>query len=67
MDWISVNNGLPKQGKNVLVFALSPYIGTTEIAIDRLEEGENKPVWLYMHGWYTVTHWQPLPEPPKED
>lgn len=65
-QWISVKDRLPEQGKNVLVFALSPAIKTKEIVIDRLEDGENKLVWMYTHGWYTVTHWMPLPEPPNK-
>lgn len=28
--------------------------------------GEKNPVWLYTHGWFEVTHWLPLPEPPAE-
>ena len=67
MEWISVKDGLPEKSKNVLVFAVSPCAKTAEIAIDRLEEGENKPVWMFTHGWYTVTHWMPLPEPPKSN
>ena len=57
---------LPDKGKNVIVYATAKYIGGEKTAIDRLEEGENHPIWMYTHGWFEVTHWMPLPEPPEE-
>lgn len=65
-EWISVKERLPEKGQNVLVFATSKYIGTEKISIDRLEEGERDSIWFFTHGWFDVTHWMPLPEPPKE-
>lgn len=62
-EWISVEERLPEKGKCVLVYATSN-IGANEIAIDRLEEGECHPIWVYTHGWFEVTHWMPLPQPP---
>lgn len=66
-EWISVEEKLPEKGENVLVYAIAKYIGDTKIGIDKLEEGERRPVWFYTHGWFEVTHWMPLPEPPGED
>lgn len=65
--WISVKERIPNKGENVLVFATGTYCKGWKFAIDRLEDGEKNPRWLYTHGWFKVTHWMPLPEPPKED
>ena len=63
--WISVTERLPEKDKDVLVYAITKFIGGSKIAIDKLEEGECHPIWLYTHGWFEVTHWMPLPEPPE--
>lgn len=63
-EWVSVEDRLPEKGENVLVYAIAKHIGVTKISIDKLEEGERRPVWLYTHGWFEVTHWMSLPEPP---
>lgn len=63
-EWLSVEERLPEKGENVLVYAIAKYIGDTKIGIDKLEEGERRPVWFYTHGWFEVTHWMPLPEAP---
>ena len=63
--WIPVTERLPDTDKDVLVYATTKFIGGSKIAIDKLEEGEQRPIWLYTHGWFEVTHWMPLPEPPE--
>lgn len=63
--WISVKERLPNKGQNVLVFCNSRYAKGWKFAIDSLEEGEKNPIWIYTHGWFEVTHWMPLPEPPE--
>ena len=57
--WISVKERLPRSGDTVLVY---------------YRRGESRGVYILryvgrwvMADWHTkVTHWQPLPEPPKE-
>lgn len=49
-EWISVKDRLPQEHKNYLVFTKH---GVTEILKYDGDAG-------------VVTHWQPLPEPPKE-
>lgn len=66
-EWVSVEDRLPEKGENVLVYAIAKHIGVTKISIDKLEEGERRPVWLYTHGWFEVTHWMPLPAPPAKE
>lgn len=63
--WTPVEERLPDTDKDVLVYATTKFIGGSKIAIDKLEEGEQRPIWLYTHGWFEVTHWMPLPEPPE--
>lgn len=65
--WISVRDMLPEKGVCVLVRAKTKFAAGESICIDRLEDGEKRPVWFYTHGWYEVTHWMHLPEPPKEE
>lgn len=66
-QWIPVTERLPDTDKDVLVYATTKFIGGFKIAIDKLEEGEQHPIWLYTHGWFEVTHWMPLPEPPESE
>lgn len=66
MEWISCDKRLPDKGKNVLALAVSNYTNEKSLCIDRWEDGENGPVWIYTSGWYIVTHWMPLPKPPKD-
>lgn len=61
--WISVEEALPEEKRAVLVWQpqyLNSYVVT-------LSEGE----WYVFGGYGTkvfgVTHWRPLPEPPKEE
>ena len=59
-NWISVKDRLPEEGENVLTYGARPFYDV--FYINRLinkESGE----WLYDG----VTHWMPLPEPPKDD
>lgn len=61
-EWISVKERLPKAGEDVIAY---------------LGEGIFEICWMLKDGcWETrdayldtdaVTHWQPLPEPPKEE
>ena len=59
--WISVKDGLPEKWQNVLVvrtdgaFRLD-FIGSLDVWYDDVN-----------FVGYPVTHWMPLPEPPKED
>ena len=58
-DWISVDDRLPELYKNVLTID-----SEGKIFINWLEEvTETKSYFAY--GSWSVTHWQPLPEPPK--
>ncbi len=69
MEWINVKDRLPTENqKSILVYDSYKYI--VSIAIFKRDE-ENMPLpmpWYTMHDDilhnYTVTHWQPLPEPP---
>lgn len=59
MAWISVKEKLPEEDTRVLVHVDSDR-SYTKIDTDRILDG----IWVR---WCTdVTHWMPLPEPPKE-
>lgn len=64
-EWISVNDRLPDEGKRVILATLfGIYAGWRRVPKARERSG----VWRIEHVWYEsgcVSHWQPLPEPPK--
>lgn len=63
VKWISVKGELPKEKERVLVFLKNNghTKGYTRIDTDRLIKGS----WIR---WGScVTHWMPLPEPPKKE
>ena len=62
MEWISVKKMKPPEG-NIFLTWSNPYIRTAEILYD--EDG----VINWLDGGFVfegVTHWMPLPEPPKD-
>lgn len=80
MQWISVKDRLPERGEQVLLIAYG--WKDTTVYIGRLEHMSPETSWLTgitskesewcIQGWSylrepIVTHWMPLPEPPKED
>ena len=79
--WTSVKDRLPEIGERVLVFGVGKYehfVGSTMTAITCMSDAnlidcrlKTQPYWLepwqYYLTDYEITHWMPLPEPPKED
>ena len=59
MKWISVKDRLPKQYELVLVFNRNNFYLAIREGIEFYEYKEEYSI--------SVTHWMPLPEPPKED
>ena len=60
--WHRVEEGMPDDSREVIIFTVSGIIGVGSFI---------RPNW---YQWYSggglpvdVTHWMPLPEPPKED
>ena len=63
--WISVEERLPEQGKRYLVIRLDDVTKTQ--FIDILWYDAHDLWWNRLYkGQYNVTHYRPLPEPPKE-
>lgn len=72
-EWISVKDRLPSQGKHVLAYSLDPL---NKGCFRAYWSGD-----IYYPSWncypigsnasdglvFDITHWMPLPEPPKED
>ena len=62
--WISVKDRLPKDDGDYLVYTREEYIGLFWFDRDEKEWTEESD-FPCLEGY--VTHWMPLPEPPKED
>lgn len=64
--WIPVTERLPEQGKRYLVIRYD-YVTNTPF-VDILWHDAHDLWWNRLYkGQYAVTHWMPLPEPPKEE
>ena len=61
MEWISVKDRLPEKWEDVLI--CNCY---SEVDTDMIWENPSGSFEFYFEGG-NVTHWMPLPEPPKED
>ena len=66
--WISVEERLPEEYNRVLAVDVDGYMMTGEI-IRILDDRHRKTAYYCDNGYDSlsnVTHWMPLPEPPKE-
>lgn len=76
--WISVEEKMPPEDTEVLVYAtekikgfgsvtaICEYRETTSIFCNKTGRYDWSSPWEYFHVDYKITHWMPLPEPPKE-
>lgn len=67
--WVSVEKRLPKLGEEVLVYYRwinPPEKGSITRDFMHIHDISMEPVW-HKHKGGKVTHWMPLPEPPKEE
>lgn len=71
--WISVEDRLPEDDVNVIVYAVSNNGDYTIVITSHTHKlyGFNiegwSPPWQYFFMHYTITHWMPLPERAKEE
>lgn len=66
MKWISVEERLPELNQGVLIYFKGYITGGHIIKVDHLIKYHNNPAeWKYTQGLSKITHWMPLPEPPK--
>ena len=68
-EWISVKERLPELGEEVLVYyhwITPPEKASITRDSMHIHDRSMKPVWG-KHRNDKVTHWMPLPEPPKEE
>jgi hypothetical protein len=69
-QWISVKDRLPNDGERVLIYVPKTqnkyYVATFYTLRDEIKFAMN--IYGMSYCWYAndVTHWQPLPEPPKD-
>ena len=64
-EWISVKDRLPEFGEKVLITDVSG-----DVLVYSLEQTCSGECWWedeYWNWYNDVTHWMPLPEPPKDD
>ena len=64
--WISIKNRLPREGKEVLVYVVHTLADGTkygEIEKDFISDAAK----YFYHYYPYVTHWMPLPKPPKDE
>lgn len=69
-EWISVDDRLPEEGEYVLcVLKGFNYGGKIQVCkFVPADKFKDKPYFEHFrNGFPSVTHWMPLPEPPKED
>lgn len=71
MKWISVKDRLPKKNVEVFIACKDAYNGIAikraYLSYDVFEQhisGNGTTIYVNVEG---VTHWMPLPQPPKED
>lgn len=62
MSWISVEDRLPTEGELVLVYKKDSISGLPVFDIGYLDNDEVL-IWSCYNG-QSITHWQPLPDPP---
>lgn len=70
MNWINVQESLPEEGRKVLTIDARGPIELVEYRIDYIilfDEGEHIWACRYDREQNEVTHWMPLPEPPKQN
>lgn len=71
-QWISCSERLPKDGRQVLVYARSTHYALAKYDEMREADGTYKKQWVTFDAWkpfYTIKEvlaWMPLPEPWKE-
>lgn len=76
-EWISVKDRLPEEGTQVLTYDSGSKNGAFEYRLDYIvliwqEEGLTdvpNPIWAcgLVDDYNKVTHWMPLPSPPKNE
>lgn len=69
-EWISVEDRLPKNNNEVLVCAYNSKRKFSTVFIDEYDEYDEYGRWAelrrhYNENIWSITHWMPLPEPPK--
>ena len=60
-NWISVRDRLPEEGQSVLIHYVDGWMPVAHLFNGKWYASGGETSWL------SVTHWMPLPEPPKEE
>ncbi len=62
-DWISIEDRLPEAGVRVLLVCVDR--AETILHTGRRWHVKQDTAWWSVPSFYEVTHWMPLPEPPR--
>lgn len=69
-DWISVKERLPKPGVEVLCCYINPHRRNKPprmmVGRDPCGLTGRANIYFWCGSWRAVTHWMPMPQPPKE-
>lgn len=60
-EWIATKDRLPEEGQSVLVHYVDGWMPIAFLINGKWYQSGGETSWL------SVTHWMPLPEPPKEE
>ena len=65
-EWIPITEQIPPEGEYVLVYgkSLYPNPNVAQFAVSEVYDGN---YWSGFGRTNKITHWMPLPEPPKEE
>ena len=65
-EWISVEDRLPEEGIQVLIYTWRKFRGYVEIVSPRRAMYSRDGHWTAISSWdFEPTHWMPLPTPPE--
>lgn len=66
MEWISVKDRMPDLNTYVLICLIGALSGNTLMKVDYTLKYHNNAIEWKHTSENAVTHWMPLPEPPKD-
>lgn len=68
MEWISVKDRLPEDGRDVLIcYYFKPHLNMRFMAVSSYFVFDSIPRWQHESIGIVITHWMDLPELPKEE
>lgn len=65
--WVSMKDELPPERTKVIVYTEDGDMYMDMMYVNKFKEGIDKYIFgnQFIERWQTVTHWMPLPKPPR--